>query len=94
MRRYRPRSVNGGGLYRTRRACSQACRSPNRSKWLTPNVEPRTSDRTPQPEQQHQHQVGGKDEGGPLGRLGHDARPAALEPRSGHHGVLNGEQRQ
>ena len=39
MRRYRPRSVNGGGLYLARRACSQACRSPNRSKWLIRKVE-------------------------------------------------------
>src|SRR5436190_18685348 len=34
-----PRSVNGGGLYLTFRACSQACRSPNRSKWLIEKVE-------------------------------------------------------
>ena len=39
MRRYRPRSVNGGGLYLTRRAFSQACRNPNRSKWLIRKVE-------------------------------------------------------
>src|SRR6516162_11372017 len=39
MRRYMPRSVNGGGLYLTRRACSQACRSPNRSEWLIRKVE-------------------------------------------------------
>jgi hypothetical protein len=39
MRRYSPRSVNGGGLYLTCRACSQACRNPNRSKWLIRKVE-------------------------------------------------------
>jgi hypothetical protein len=39
MRPYRPRWVNGRGLYRTPRACSQACRSPNRSKWLIIKVE-------------------------------------------------------
>src|SRR4051794_9053102 len=38
MRPYTPRSTNGGGVYLTRRACSQACRTPNRSKWLTRNV--------------------------------------------------------
>src|SRR3569833_1387638 len=40
MRPYTPRSTNGGGVYRTRRVCSQACRIPNRSKWLTRKVEP------------------------------------------------------
>jgi hypothetical protein len=51
-------------------------------------------DRAPQPEQQDQHQVRGQHEGGALGRLRHDAGPAALEPRAGHHGVLDREQRQ
>src|SRR5512140_775852 len=40
MRPYTPRWLNGGGLYLTRRACSQACRSPNKSEWLIRKVEP------------------------------------------------------
>src|SRR3954470_12506458 len=39
MRPYTPRSTNGGGVYLARRACSHACRTPNRSKWLTRKVE-------------------------------------------------------
>jgi len=38
--RKRPRWVNGGGRYVPPRAGRYACRTPNRSKWLTRNVEP------------------------------------------------------
>jgi hypothetical protein len=51
-------------------------------------------DRPPQPEHQRQYQARGQDETRPFGRLWHEARPAALEPRPGHHGVLNREQQQ
>jgi hypothetical protein len=51
-------------------------------------------DRLPQPEQQRQHQVRGQHEGRPFGRAGHDACPAALEPRAGHDGVPDRKQGQ
>jgi hypothetical protein len=54
----------------------------------------RAADRLPEPEQDHERERRQQHVGGPLGRLGDDARPDALEARARHAGVLHREQRQ